>query len=230
MENQIQFGKHTIDFELKYSKRKTLGIKVKPDASVLVTAPQDVSLDKINEVVHKKALWILEQKSFFLEMNPYNSEIIVKSGYAVFYLGRRYKLLIEIGNKNEVAYKGNLFLITVKNKAKAQDVFEGWLRERAMVKIIEIAQPIIQQFTLKHKAPENVFFQEMPTRWGSCTVKNKLIFNPRLIHTPRRCIEYVVMHELCHLVHKHHDKDFFNLLTVMMPDWEKRKAKLDIYN
>lgn len=69
----------------------------------------------------------------------------------------------------------------------------------------------------------------MPTRWGSCTVKNKLIFNPRLIHVPKRCIEYVIMHELCHLIHKHHNKDFFELLTLKMPDWEKRKEKLDKY-
>lgn len=227
MNNQIQFGKHTIDFELKYATRKTLGIKVNPDTSVLVTAPQELSIDKINEVVRKKAMWILNQKSYFLEMNPIDNEIIIKTGYSVHYLGRRYKLAIEVNNKEEVAYKGNHFLITAKKKERAEKVFKEWLKHRSMQKIIEFSKPLIKKFSTVHQVPDEISFQEMPTRWGSCTVKNKLIFNPRLIHTPKRCIEYVIMHELCHLVHKHHNKDFFDLLTRMMPDWEKRKAKLD---
>lgn len=229
MENQIQFGKHTIDFELKYATRKTLGIKVNPDTSVLVTAPQELSIDKINEVVRKKAMWILNQKSYFLEMNPIDNKIIIKSGYSVHYLGRRYKLAIEVNNKEEVAYKGNHFLITAKKKERAEKVFKEWLKHRSMQKIIEFSKPLIGKFAAVHQVPDEISFQEMPTRWGSCTVKNKLIFNPRLIHTPKRCIEYVIMHELCHLVHKHHNKDFFDLLTRMMPDWEKRKEKLDSF-
>lgn len=229
MENQIQFGKHTIDFELKYAARKTLGIKVNPDTSVLVTAPQDLSIEQINEVVRKKAMWILNQKSYFLEMNPIDNEIIIKSGYSVHYLGRRYKLAIEVNNKEEVAYKGNHFLITAKKKERAEKVFKEWLKHRAMQKIIELSKPLIKKFATEHQVPDEISFQEMPTRWGSCTVTNKLIFNPRLIHTPKRCIEYVIMHELCHLVHKHHNKDFFDLLTQMMPDWEKRKEKLDTF-
>jgi predicted metal-dependent hydrolase len=230
MENQIQFGKHTINFELKYAARKTLGIKVNPDTSVLVTAPQDLSIDKINEVVRKKAMWILNQKSYFLEMNPIDNEIIIKTGYSVHYLGRRYKLAIEVNNKEEVAYKGNLFLITAKKKERAEMVFKEWLKHKAMQKILEFSKPLIKKFASVYQVPDKLAFQEMPTRWGSCTVENKLIFNPRLIHTPKRCIEYVIMHELCHLVHKHHNKDFFDLLTHMMPDWEKRKDKLDTFN
>lgn len=230
MENQIQFGKHTIDFKLKYASRKTLGIKVNPNTSVLVTAPQNLSIDQINEGVRKKAMWILNQKSYFLEMNPIDNEIIIKSGYSIYYLGRRYKLEIQVNNKEEVAYKGNHFLIKAEKKEKAEKVFKEWLKHRAMQKIIEFSKPLIKKFAAVYYVPDEISFQEMPTRWGSCTVKNKLIFNPRLIHTPKRCIEYVIMHELCHLVHKHHDKDFFDLLTAMMPDWEKRKAKLDTFN
>lgn len=228
MNNQIHFGKHTIDFELKYSTRKSLGIKVNPDTTVLVTAPHDLSIDKINEVVHKKAMWILNQKSYFFEMNTIDNEIIIKSGYSIYYLGRRYKLVIEKGLKNNVEYKGNLFLITVKNKEKAKEVFNEWFKHRSIDKILEIAKPLINKFKAIHNdVPNEISFQEMPTRWGSCTVNNKLILNPRLIHTPKRCIEYVIMHELCHLIHKHHNKYFFDLLTLMMPDWEKRKEKLD---
>lgn len=229
MKDQIVFGKHQIDFELKYAKRKSLGIKVQPDTSVLITAPLDIPLDKIKAAVSKKAMWILKQKSFFLNMDAINNELIVKSGYSVHYLGRQYKIVIEKALKDEVIYKGNLFLVSLKKREDAQKVFEFWFRQRAIFKITEIARPIIKKFALKYEAPADIFFQEMPTRWGSCTIKNKLIFNPKLIHTPKRCIEYVVMHELCHIVHKHHNSNFFEFLTSMMPDWEKRKEKLNTY-
>lgn len=227
MNNQIQFGKHTIQFEIKYGQRKTLGIKVSPDTSVLVTAPQDISIEKIHEVVRKKAMWILNQKSYFLEMSTIDSEVIIKSGYSVYYLGRRYKLMIDLKDKEEVTYKGNHFLISVRKKERAEKIFNIWLKHRAIAKILEFSKPLMKKFATIYDVPEEISFQEMPTRWGSCTIKNKLIFNPRLIHTPKRCIEYVIMHELCHLIHKHHNKDFFDLLTQMMPDWELRKVKLD---
>lgn len=229
MKEHIQFGRHTIDFELRYAPRKTLGIKVNPDTSVEVSAPETLSLDKIHQAVTRKAMWILKQKSYFLGMETVQNDIIAKSGYSVHYLGRRYKLMVEDGPKNEVTYKGNLFLVSVKKKSNAQKVLEQWLKEKAYQKIAEIAKPIIKKFSEQHNAPTEIYFQEMPTRWGSCTVKNKLIFNPRLIHVPKRCIEYVVMHELCHIVHKNHSQQFFELLTQLMPDWEKRKIILDSY-
>ncbi len=229
MKEQIKFGRHSIDFVLQYAKRKTLGIKVNPDTSVVVIAPRDLSREKIIEAVSKKAMWILRQKSFFLGMDTIPNDVIAKSGFSVNYLGRRYKIVVETGNKNEVTYKGNLFLITVKKKAQAQEIFESWLKQKAYQKITEIARPIIKKFSEEHNAPSAIYFQEMPTRWGSCTVRNKLIFNPKLIHTPKRCIEYVVMHELCHIVYKNHSSSFFELLTKQMPDWEQRKEKLNQY-
>src|SRR5690606_5451594 len=121
---------------------------------------------------------------------------------------------IIIADKEEVTYKGNLILITVENKEKAQMIFDEWLKQRAYSKIGE-AKPILKKISEYFKAPNHIYFQDMPTRWGSCTIKNKLTFNPKLIHTTKRCIEYVTMHELCHTIHKHHNQDFFDLLTLM---------------
>lgn len=229
MKESIQYGKNEIEFELQYSNRKTIGIKILPDASVFVVAPLEISLEKIKESLLKKAHWICKQQSYFLNIDATEISYEIKSGYSILYLGRQYKLIVEKSDKEEVTYKGNLFLITVKNKEKAQMLFDEWLKQRAHSKISEIAKPIIKKFSERFKAPNDIYFQDMPTRWGSCTIKNKLIFNPKLIHTPKRCIEYVIMHELCHTVHKHHNQDFFDLFTLMMPDWEKRKKKLDSF-
>lgn len=229
MKEQIRYGSHTIEFELKYSNRKTLGVKVLPDTSVYVTAPLELTLEKVKENLSKKASWIIKQKTYFLNFDSTIVSYEIKTGYSVHYLGRQYKLIVEKSVKNEVLYKGNLFLVSVKDKRKAQTFFDQWLRERAILKITEIAKSIIKKFGDRYFIPSEIFFQDMPTRWGSCTIKDKLIFNPKLIHTPKRCIEYVVMHELCHMIHKYHNDNFFKLLTSMMPDWEKRKIKLDTY-
>ncbi|MDQ8747870.1 M48 family metallopeptidase [Elizabethkingia miricola] len=229
MRESIQYGKQEIYFDLQYSKRKTIGVKILPDTSVFVVAPLETPLEKIKESLLKKAHWIYKQQSYFLNFDATAISYQIKSGYTILYLGRQYKLIVEKSDKEEVSYKGNLFLITVKNKEKAKILFDKWLKQRAYSKISEIAKPIIKKFSDRFNIPNHIYFQDMPTRWGSCTIKNKLIFNPKLIHTPKRCIEYVVMHELCHTIHKHHNQDFFDLLTLMMPDWEKRKEKLDSF-
>lgn len=223
------YGKHSIPFTLQYASRKTIGVKVQPDTSVHVTAPVALNLDTIKENLLKKARWICKQKSYFLNIDGTPLDYEIKSGYSILYLGRQYKIVVEKAEKDGVSYKGNLFLISVKNKDRTKQVFQEWLKHRSKQIIAEIAKPIIKKFSEQFSVPEHIYFQDMPTRWGSCTIKNKLIFNPKLIHTPKRCIEYVVMHELCHTVHKHHNRTFFELLTSLMPDWEKRKMKLDLF-
>ncbi|MDV2464335.1 metal-dependent hydrolase [Elizabethkingia anophelis] len=225
----IEFGSKKIEFIIKYSTRKTLGIKVSPDKTVQVSVPLETNMEEIEKWVYKKTRWIFKQQNYFDTLDLYDTNYEMKSGYSVFYLGRQYKINIKISKKEEVSYLGNQFLILVKKKENASVIFEKWWKERAILKISEIALPMMKKFEKNHHIPSKINFQEMPTRWGSCTVKNKLIFNPRLIHVPKRCIEYVIMHELCHLIHKHHNKDFFELLTLKMPDWEKRKEKLDKY-
>ena len=225
----VEFGSRKIEFTVKYTARKTFGIKVSPDKTVHVSVPLETSMEEIEKWVVKKATWIFKQQHYFNTLELYDINYEIKSGYSVFYLGRQYKIIIEISKKEEVSYLGNQFLILVKKKENAPVIFGKWLKERAIQKISEIALPLMKKFEKNNKVPSKIHFQEMPTRWGSCTVKNKLIFNPRLIHVPRRCIEYVIMHELCHLIHKHHNKDFFDFLTLKMPDWENRKQKLDKY-
>lgn len=225
----VEFGSKKIEFTIKYSARKTLGIKVSPDKTVQVSVPLETSMEEIEKWVYKKAKWIFKQQNYFDTIELFDVNYEIKSGYSIFYLGRQYKINIEISKKEEVSYLGNQFLISVKKKESASVIFEKRWKERAIQKISEIALPMMKRFEKKHEILSIIYFREMPTRWGSCTVKNKLIFNPRLIHVPKRCIEYVIMHELCHLIHKHHNKDFFELLTLKMPDWEKRKEKLDKY-
>ena len=104
---------------------------------------------------------------------------------------------------------------------------KAWYFERAKIKFIEIAKPIIERFTCYNVKPSVIHIQKMEFRWGSCTTKGKLILNAELIKTAKPCIKYVITHELCHLVHRNHTKEFYELLEKEMPDWKRWKEKLE---
>jgi predicted metal-dependent hydrolase len=227
MIHSIQFGSKEICFHLSYSNRKSLGITITPDMDILVKAPVETDLDKIKERVRKKAPWIIKQQSFFLTFHPKTPERRYISGETHLYMGRQYRLQITIGQKNEVRHRGSFIEIITKEKTKAKELLKQWYREKAKDKFALIAEPLIERFKKHNTEPKGLFMQEMPTRWGSCTPKGKIILNPELIKAPRHCIEYVIIHELCHLIHHDHTQKFVDLQTKEMPDWEKWKNKLE---
>jgi len=227
MTSAIQFGSKQIYFQLEYSNRKSLGITVKPDLSVLVKAPVDTSLEKVKEKLRKKAPWIIRQQSFFLYFHPKTPARKYISGETHLYLGRQYHLRIIQNNFESVKLKGKYIEATVNDKLSAEQLVGEWYLQNAKLKLRTIAQPLIDNFKKYNIEPSSIVLRDMPTRWGSCTPKGKIILNPELIKAPKGCIEYVIIHELCHLVHHDHTQKFIDLQTKEMHDWEKWKMKLE---
>ena len=149
------------------------------------------------------------------------------SGETHLYMGRQMMLQVIISEKAGVKYKGGHLEVLTPDKKNTGEILESWYRERAKLKFAEIAQPLIQKFEKYDVAPSSIRIQKMPTRWGSCTSSDKIILNPELIKAPKPCIEYVIIHELCHLVHHNHTQKFMDLQTKQMPDWERWKDKLE---
>jgi predicted metal-dependent hydrolase len=227
MTESIQFGSRTIDFRLVYSDRKSLGITVTPEMEVLVKAPTDTTMEKVKEKIRKKAPWIIKQQSFFLSFQPKTPNRKYISGETHLYLGRQYRLQIEIGQLESVKLKGKFIVVTSSEKSRTKSLLHDWYLQHARTKLHEVAAPLIDKFK-KHKVePSSIVLRDMPTRWGSCTPKGKIILNPELIKAPKGCIEYVVIHELCHLIHHDHTQKFLDLQTKEMKDWEKWKMKLE---
>lgn len=223
----IQFGSKQIDFRLEYSDRKSLGITVTPDLNVLVKAPTDTSLQKIKERLRKKAPWIIRQQSFFLSFHPKTPARKFVGGETHLYLGRQYRLKISQSKLESVKLKGKFIEVATANKARTKQLVNDWYSQNAKAKFHAIAKPLVDNFR-KHKVePDSIVLREMPTRWGSCTAKGKIILNPELIKAPKGCIEYVIIHELCHLIHHDHTQKFIDLQTKEMKDWEKWKMKLE---
>jgi predicted metal-dependent hydrolase len=223
----IQFGSKQIDFQIEYSDRKTLGITVTPDMDVLVKAPNDSTISKIEEKLKKKAPWIIKQQSFFLVYHPKTTERKYISGETHLYLGRQYLLKIEESEKESVKLKGKFIEVKTHDKYSVKQLVKNWYLEHARSKFHATALPLIEKFKKYNVEPNSIVLREMPTRWGSCTPKGKIILNPELIKAPKGCIEYVIVHELCHLIHHDHTQKFMDLQTKEMKDWERWKSKLE---
>ena len=227
MKAAVKFGSKTINFRLEYSVRKSLGITVTPEMEVLVKAPNDTCMEKVKEKIRKKAPWIIKQQSFFLSFQPKTPQRKYISGETHLYLGRQYRLLIQIGKEEFVKLQGKFIIVETTEKAGVKNLLNNWYLQNARIKLPLIASPFIDRFKKYKVEPSSFVLREMPTRWGSCTSKGKIILNPELIKAPKGCIEYVIIHELCHLIHHDHTQKFVDLQTKEMKDWEKWKMKLE---
>lgn len=225
--DSILYGSTRIEYSIDYVPRKTLGIRVEPDGSVFIKAPEDATLEDIREKVHRKAPWILRQRRYFESFGIPTTERQYISGESHLYLGRQNMLRIRESDCNAVHYQNNILEIECRNKKEAKKVLQQWYRERAEIKFSEYAKPIVEHFSVYGVKPESLSVRKMEKRWGYCTKDGYIYLNPRLICAPRGCIEYVITHELCHLVHRNHTKDFYALLSKEMPQWEKWKTKLE---
>lgn len=225
--DSIQYGATLIEYDIEFVDRKTLGIKVLPNGTVSLKAPINATLDNIRNKVHHRAAWILRQKRYFESFGTPTTERQYISGESHLYLGRQYMLRIKEGEHNAVHYQNNILEVVCQNKKEAGRVLQLWYLERAQIKFPEYAKPIIEQFKAYGVQPKSVGIRKMEKRWGYCTLDGNIYLNPRLICAPRCCIEYVITHELCHLVHRNHTKEFYALLSKEMPHWEKWKAILE---
>jgi predicted metal-dependent hydrolase len=225
--DHIQYGATIIDYDIEFAQRKTLSICVNPDSSVCLKAPIDATLEQIQQKVHKRASWILKQKRFFESFGTSTTKRQYISGESHLYLGRQYMLRVKESNVNAVHYQNNIIEIECRHKKDAGILLQTWYRQRANVKFQEYAQPIIEQFSIYGVKPQSLSIKKMDKRWGYCTIDGHITLNPRLICAPRCCIEYVITHELCHLIYRSHNKEFYALLTKEMPHWEKWKNKLE---
>lgn len=228
--HEVSFGKRDIRFKLQYSARKTLGISVLPDLSVIVTAPNEANFEKVRESVKKRAAWILKQQTKFSEYLPAQPARKYVSGETHLYLGRQYRLKITEGKPEAVKLKGRYIHITVadgKDREKVKKILNSWYQERAKKYFQQKIVKAFEKFRRYEIKIPLIRLRKMSKRWGTCSTKEIIHLNPDLIKFPASCVEYVIVHEICHLIEASHNRNFYQLLQRVMPDWEKRKASLE---
>lgn len=228
-ERAIEFGSRRIPYQLTRQNRKRIRILVAPDLTVSVSVPQRAKDEQIERVLTQKARWIARKLDEVKSFHPLPAPKKYESGETFCYLGRQYRLKIEIGPQESAKLKGKFLFVVVPKKTDHEAVknsVEGWYKQRAEETFVRYLKKCTD-VTVRHGIPEAALtLRKMRTRWGSCSSKGRITINTNLIQAPVHCIEYVIMHELCHLKHHNHSKAFYKLLTQCMPDWQNRKDAL----
>lgn len=227
----IIYGKEIIYFNVFYVDRKTLEIAVHPDGNIVIKAPIGTEYTEVQKKVFKRARWIKKQLDYFGQFNPKTPQRQYIGGETHMYLGRQYRLKIADGEKDGVKLTHGYFFITVKDSPdyeKVKKLLREWYLKRAVVKFSESVERCWTYFDKLNISKPRIQIRSMKKRWGSLSKKGNLTLNTDLIRAPKDCIDYVVTHELCHLKYHDHSQAFFQLLDRVMPDWEKRKHKLEL--
>jgi predicted metal-dependent hydrolase len=226
----IHYGRRRIEFQLSYSARKTLAIDVHPDLSVMVTAPKDADDSAVEQKIHKRAGWIVQQQRFFENYLPPIPPRQYVSGESHRYLGRQYRLRVHEGDKDAVRMSRgqiNVYLADPSKKPRIKTLVVGWFRQRAEAVFRELFDAMVSKAERHGITADDFEIRRMKNRWGSCTSEGRILLNPDLIIAPKQCIEYVIVHELCHLQEHNHGPAFYRLLQALMPDWEQRRERLN---
>lgn len=229
MHQEIVFGTESIGYEIRFlPTRRTIGIEVHPDLSVVVRAPADCALGVIHAKVSKRASWISAQLSNFQRYSPRTPSRQYLSGETHLYLGRQYRLKISAGEAASVKLSRGHLMVTMPGKAgpdRVKTLLHRWYLDHAG----QVFTNVLDEWLTHFRGCERprLIVRTMQSRWGSLSQAGTMTLNVNLIRAPRSCIEYVVAHELCHLKHRDHNANFFRLLGQVMPDWERRKQRLE---
>lgn len=230
MTYSITYGGGEIPFQISFSKRKSLEISVHPDKSVFVKAPEGTERLAIEEKVKKRARWIKRQIRYFDQFDPRTPSRKYVSGESHLYLGKKYRLKIEQGSENNILLKNGFFMATTDSSKpdNIEAILNKWYRSKANFYLTKSFEECWSKFKLNDASKPTVKIKKLKKRWGSLSKNKKLTLNLDLIKVPKECIEYVIIHELCHLVHHNHSPEFYRLLERSLPDWVKRKHKLEM--
>lgn len=240
------YGNDTIHYDVirktkaaensKKTARKVI-IKVHPDQRVVATVPHDASDDAIQDAIHKRARWIWQSIDEFARQKDTVLSKRYVSGETQFYLGKRYvlKVIVEAEQVPNVKLSRGKLNVTIKHEVskdiderlvKIKPLIDKWYQHKAKAIFHERLAEVLPKATWVTGIP-SFRVLSMKKQWGSCSTKGNLMLNPHLVKAPKECIDYVILHELCHISEHNHSERFWRLLTQVMPNWKEVKAKLD---
>jgi len=227
--DQVTWGSTIISYQYRFGEAKTLAITVRPDLAVEVTAPRGTTLERIRAKVCKRGAWIQKAWREFERFHPLQPPREYVPGETHRYLGRQYRLRAVSGRVPAVSLRrGHLEVTTPDRPTKAvlRTLVQGWYVAQAGEILRERLTACYRLAAIEGVPQPQMAIRRMANRWGSCTPTGRVLLNPELIKAPKECIDYVITHELCHLVVHNHSPGFWRLLGRLMPDWEERRRQL----
>ena len=230
----VQFGTTPITFEVLYSARRTLALQVYPDRAIEVEVPTDTDHATIEAFVKRRGAWILRQlrelARYDKPTNPLPRQYV--SGESYRYLGRQYRLKVVADTVERMVLSRGWLTVSVTDptdRRAVQRLIHGWYRAKAERVFYERLIPCHASVEALGITLPSLGIRTMKRRWGSCSKTGKVTLNLKLIQAPRALIDYVILHELCHLLELNHSPRFWALLTRVIPEWERLRDELNHY-
>lgn len=216
-----------VDIDVKRSsRRKTLSIFVERDGSVTVLAPETISDDRIEEVVLSKDYLLYKKLAKWKELNKGRVDRSYVNGQSFLYLGRNYRLNIVEDQAEPLMLKNGYLNIRRKDLTNADKHFMQFYKEKGLAKVYERLKLYQKKLEVQ---PKSVKIQELKNRWASCTIGGSINLHWKAIMAPVAVLDYIIVHELVHLIHPNHSPEFWNELDKVMPDYRVHEAWLKSY-
>lgn len=232
MQPGISYGDKLIEYSISTNTelRERVRIHVHPNGTVEVETPPGKTDKEIAIAVLKRARWIDRNLRQFEKLREHCLPRQYVSGETHFYLGRRYQLKVlgDVRDPSFVRMKGGQIQIGLPSPdpAAVKRRLSEWYKARAKLYLQNRLNQVAADISWID-APPPIKLVKMKTQWGSCSPTGSIFLNPMLIKAPSECVEYVIVHELCHLQEHNHSKRFYSLLHKELPTWKHVKAKLD---
>jgi predicted metal-dependent hydrolase len=221
----------TVAYKIKYSRRRSIGIIVTPDDGVIVRAPWRTPSNLIEKFVREKSVWInkhLENYSEMVRLNHYSPA----EKKSILLRGREYRLIVAGADRNLITVGDEEITVHIKSPddpLSVSKLLDTWYKRLALKHIISTLEEIFVRYNAYGFAPTGVSVRVMKRRWGSCSSKGKITINSELVKLDDQYLEYVILHELCHLRHHNHSQAYYKLLSEVYPNWKETRNELRKY-
>lgn len=221
-----------IEFKIIYSRRRTIGISVHPDSSVVVRAPYITSLKTITRIVTEKYAWILKHRDNYRKLDNSHLTRTYTDGEIHLIRGNRSILKLVKSGKSFIIFNEDTIEIGTKNtddpKIIRKLLYKGY-KDEASVLFPELMNKVLREHENQMFKPSGLVIKTMKRRWGSCSNKGIITLSTELIKLSDLYIEYVIAHELCHLKQHNHGPNYYKLLSEVFPEWKSVRKELRKY-
>lgn len=212
--------------------RADLSISVLPDLRVEALAPRGRPRSAIEAKLMSRSAWILRQQLRFRDLHPLPIQKRYVAGESFRYLGRQYRLRLTKSDRSVVVLQRPFLVVELdrdsdRTRTAVERLVKKWYDDRSRAMLPRYFARALKCHPVLNAQPVNLRLRRMKSRWGSCTRNGVITLNCELVQASPACIEYVIMHELCHLREMNHGAAFERLLSRVMPDWKTRRERLN---
>jgi len=220
-----------IDYKVIFSGRRTISICISPEKRVIVRAPYRASIRSIGQLVQKKSGWIKKHIDHYSKFKRLNKDKKYTDGENFLFMGKENILRISYSPESYVNHYDNTIEVgtSIKDISKVRILLERWYSQKAREVFPVRMEEILKKYRDYYFSPSKLAVKTLKSRWGSCTSKGNITLSSELIKLDEIYIEYVIIHELCHLKYHNHGKEFYKLLGELIPDYKAIRKELRKY-